>query len=38
VPWLAAEKGKVIEYESVFYRTTPYSVREYNEEREEEFV
>ena len=35
VPWLAAEKGEVIEYESVFYRTTPYSVREYSEEREE---
>ena len=28
VPWLTAEEGKVIEYESVFYRTPPYSVRE----------
>ncbi len=32
VPWLAAEDGKSIEYESVFYRTAPYSVREYNGE------
>lgn len=29
VPWLTTEKGKIIEYESVFYRTAPYSVREY---------
>lgn len=28
VPWLTAEEGKVIEYESVFYRTPPHSVRE----------
>ncbi len=28
VPWLTAEEGKAIEYESVFYRTPPYSVRE----------
>ena len=28
VPWLTAEEGKAIEYESVFYRTAPYSVRE----------
>jgi transcriptional regulator with XRE-family HTH domain len=28
VPWLTADEGKVIEYESVFYRTPPYSVRE----------
>lgn len=27
VPWLAAEEGGVIEYESVFYRTMPYTVR-----------
>ena len=32
VPWLATEDGKVIEYESVFYRTAPYSVREYSED------
>ena len=31
VPWLTTQEGKTIEYESVFYRTTPYSVREYNE-------
>lgn len=29
VPWLTTEDGGVIEYESVFYRTAPYSVREY---------
>ncbi len=28
VPWITTEKGKSIEYESVFYRTKPYSVRE----------
>ncbi len=32
VPWLTAEDGEKIEYESVFYRTPPYSVREYSEE------
>ena len=31
VPWLTAENGKIIEYESVFYRVSPYSVRAYNE-------
>jgi transcriptional regulator with XRE-family HTH domain len=31
VPWITTEDGKTIEYESVFYRTTPYSVREYSE-------
>jgi transcriptional regulator with XRE-family HTH domain len=30
VPWLTTEEGKVIDYESVFYRTTPYSVRSYS--------
>jgi Plasmid maintenance system antidote protein len=30
VPWLTTEDGKIIEYESVFYRTAPYSVREYD--------
>src|SRR4030066_92404 len=29
VPWLTTEDGEVIEYESVFYRTHPYSVRGY---------
>jgi len=32
VPWLTTEDGKIIEYESVFYRTPPYSLREYNED------
>jgi transcriptional regulator with XRE-family HTH domain len=27
VPWLTADEQAVIEYESVFYRTVPYSVR-----------
>jgi transcriptional regulator with XRE-family HTH domain len=31
VPWLTTEDGQVIEYEKVFYRTPPYSVREYGE-------
>ena len=28
VPWLTTDDGDIIEYESVFYRTTPYSVRD----------
>jgi len=32
VPWITTEDGKDIEYESVFYRTSPYSVREYSED------
>jgi len=31
VPWLTTEDGEIIEYESVFYRTPQYSVREYIE-------
>jgi len=31
VPWLTTEDGKVIEYEAAFYRTPPYSVREYDD-------
>ena len=27
IPWLTTEDGEIIEYESVFYRTAPYSVR-----------
>lgn len=34
VPWLTTGDGEVIEYESVFYRTPPYSVRAYAEENE----
>ncbi|MBN2460923.1 MAG: DUF4065 domain-containing protein [Candidatus Cloacimonetes bacterium] len=29
VPWLTTEDGDIIEYESVFYRTALYSVREF---------
>jgi len=32
VPWLTTENNGIIEYESVFYRTSPYSVREYSED------
>jgi DNA-binding XRE family transcriptional regulator/uncharacterized phage-associated protein len=32
VPWLTTEDGKVIDYESVFYRTRDTSVREYVDE------
>lgn len=31
VPWQTTEDGKAINYEAVFYRTSPYSVRDYNE-------
>ena len=32
IPWITAEDGERIEYESVFYRTPQYSVRGYEEE------
>lgn len=32
VPWLTTGDGKIIEYESVFYRTSAYSVRQYDED------
>lgn len=32
VPWLTTEEGRIIEYESVFYRTLPYSIRGYDED------
>ena len=32
VPWLTTADGETIEYESVFYRTPPYSVRAYADE------
>ncbi len=32
VPWLTTEDGETIEYEAVFYRTLPYSLREYGED------
>jgi len=31
VPWMTKEDGEIIDYESVFYRTQPYSVRSYDE-------
>jgi len=31
VPWITAEDGKPIDYETVFYRSDDYSVREYEE-------
>ena len=32
VPWLTTDNGKIIDYEKVFYRTSPYSVRSYDED------
>jgi len=32
VPWLTTEDGEIIDYESVFYRTLPYSMRSYSDE------
>lgn len=32
VPWMSTQDGEMIDYESVFYRTPPYSVRAYAEE------
>jgi transcriptional regulator with XRE-family HTH domain len=32
VPWLTTENQGIIEYESVFYRTPSYSLREYDED------
>jgi transcriptional regulator with XRE-family HTH domain len=32
VPWLTTEDGETINYEAAFYRTSPYSVRDYGEE------
>lgn len=31
IPWLTTADGGIIEYESVFYRTSPYSQRNYDE-------
>ena len=33
-PWLTTEEGGIIPYEAVFYRTKPYSRREYRDETE----
>lgn len=32
IPWVTTENGEIIDYEKVFYRTSPYSVRSYDEE------
>jgi transcriptional regulator with XRE-family HTH domain len=32
VPWIVTKDGKPIEYETVFYRTKPYSIRQYGED------
>lgn len=32
VPWLTTKEGEIIDYESVFYRTPPYSARSYDGE------
>ncbi len=32
IPWVASKDGKVINYELVFYREAPFSVRNYQEE------
>jgi transcriptional regulator with XRE-family HTH domain len=34
VPWMTTAEGNIIEYESVFYRTPAYTVREYSEDAE----
>ena len=36
MPWLASKEGEYINYELVFYRDTPYSVRNYGNEIEEQ--
>jgi len=33
MPWIASTDGKTIDYELVFYRDVPYSVRNYDDER-----
>lgn len=35
MPWMASKDGEVIDYELVFYRDTPYTVRNYGMETEE---
>ena len=36
LPWLASKEGEEINYELVFYRDAPYSVRNYGDEIEQE--
>jgi hypothetical protein len=35
MPWKATNDGEVIDYELVFYREPPYSVRTYNDDLEQ---
>lgn len=35
LPWIASKEGEAINYELAFYREAPFSVRTYEEEREE---
>ncbi|MCQ9205743.1 MAG: DUF4065 domain-containing protein [Omnitrophica bacterium] len=35
VPWQTTDDGEIIDYESVFYRTMPYSVRKYSDNEED---
>lgn len=32
IPWLTTENGEIIDYEKVFYRQKPYSVRSYDDQ------
>ena len=32
LPWIASKDGEIIDYELVFYRDIPFSVRNYDEE------
>jgi len=38
MPWLASKEGEDIDYELVFYREAPFSVRNYGEEIEEDEI
>lgn len=38
MPWLASKEGEDIDYELVFYREAPFSVRNYGEEIEEDGI
>jgi len=35
MPWLASKDGEEINYELVFYREAPFTVRNYEDELEE---
>jgi hypothetical protein len=36
MPWLASNEGEEINYELVFYRDSPFSIRNYGNEIEEQ--